>query len=242
MSDDTNVREQIAYYEREARKFDTSVWSLGRRDNRNHLVKINAISRAIGAAEGGRVLEVGTGTGLHARWLLENTPADYTGIDISVPMLRLAFERVKEDEKRFRAGIGDAHNLPFPDGGFDAAFCSGTLHHLSDPARGVRELVRVTKPGGRVAAMEPNWKFPSVLLVTALNKAERNCFRINGPRLAGWAVAAGLEDVKLYRMLYTPPVPDRWARTYDKMDRMLNRTPGLRYLSIMLLVTGRKRD
>ncbi len=73
MSDRTNVREQIEHYERMAAKFDRSVWSLGNRDNRNHLVKVRAIADALGASRGGHVLEVGTGTGLHARWLLENT-------------------------------------------------------------------------------------------------------------------------------------------------------------------------
>ena len=90
MKDPSNVREQIAHYERTAAKFDSSVWSLGNRDNRNHLVKVAAISRAIGASSGGLVLEVGTGTGLHGRWLLSNTPIRYVGVDASQAMLTLA--------------------------------------------------------------------------------------------------------------------------------------------------------
>jgi ubiquinone/menaquinone biosynthesis C-methylase UbiE len=236
----SNVREQIDYYSRQAARFDRSVWSLGKRENRNHEVKIRAIRRAVGAEPGDRVLEVGTGTGLHGRWLLDQTLVYYTGVDASPEMLGIAARRLDEHRGRFRLGIADAHRLPFPDGAFDAVFCSGTLHHLSDPARGLAEMVRVTKPGGRVAAMEPNWKFPSVLLVTALEKAERNAFKINGPRMAAWARAAGMQDVKLERLLYTPPAPARWARAYDRIDEAIGSVPVLKRLSIMLLVSGRR--
>ena len=240
MNDPSNVREQIAHYEKTAAKFDSSVWSLGNRDNRNHLVKVNAIADAIGASHGGLVLEVGTGTGLHGRWLLEHTPIRYVGVDASQPMLALAGRRLGEFGDRVSSlGIADAHRLPFADGAFDGAFCSGTLHHLSRPGRGVAEIVRVTKPGGRVAIMEPNWKFPSTLIVGASTPAERNVFKIAPKTLEAWGRAAGLVDLKLDRLLYTPPAPRSWAKGFDAVDRFIARVPGLRRLSIMLLLTGR---
>ena len=239
MSERTNVREQIAHYERMAARFDRSVWSLGKRDNRNHLVKVRAIARAIDAAEGGRVLEVGTGTGLHARWLLANTPVTVTGVDASEPMLAIAARRIEGYAGRAALGIADAHDLPFADDSFDAAFCSGTLHHLSRPGRGVAELARVTRPGGRVAAMEPNWKFPSTMLVGASTPAERNVFKISPPALEAWGHAAGLENVRLERLLYSPPAPRSWSRMWDSVDRAAARIPGVRRLSIMLLLSGR---
>jgi len=240
VTDPSNVREQIAHYSKTAAKFDTSVWSLGNRDNRNHLVKVNAIAGAIGAADGGLVLEVGTGTGLHGRWLLENTPVRYVGVDASEDMLRLAAKRMDTGADRVVAlGIADAHHLPFADGAFDAAFCSGTLHHLSRPGRGVAEIARVTKPGGRIAVMEPNWKFPSTLLVGASTPAERNVFKISPATLEAWGRAAGLERVRLDRLLYTPPAPRSMAKTWDRLDRGIAKIPGLRRMSIMLLLTGR---
>lgn len=239
MSERSNVREQIEHYKQMARKFDTSVWSLGNRDNRNHLVKVRAIAGALGVANGGHVLEVGTGTGLHARWLLENSPVRITALDASEPMLGIASQRLSGHAGRFALGIADAHDLPFADGTFDAAFCSGTLHHLSRPGRGIAELVRVTKPGGRVAAMEPNWKFPSTLLVGASTRAERNVFKISPASLEAWGRAAGLEDVRLERLLYTPPAPRSWGPAWDAVDRAVARVPGLRRWSIMLLLAGR---
>ena len=240
MTEPSNVREQIAHYERMAAKFDTSVWSLGNRDNRNHLVKVRAIAAAIGADGGGRILEVGTGTGLHGRWLLEHTPVRYAGIDVSQPMLELARKRLEPFGNRMLAlGIADAHRLPFADGGFDATFCSGTLHHLSAPGRGVAEIVRVTRPGGRVAIMEPNWKFPSTMIVGASTPAERNVFKISPASLEAWGRAAGLGELRLDRVLYSPPAPRGWSKMWDALDRGIARVPGLRRLSIMLLLTGR---
>lgn len=238
MTDRSNVREQIAHYSKQASRFERSVWSLGKRDNRNHLVKVRAIAHAIAANDGGRVLEVGTGTGLHAAWLLEHTPVSITAVDASGAMLGIAGRRLQPFAGRAALGIADANGLPFPDGAFDASFCSGTLHHLSTPGRGVAELARVTRPGGRVAAMEPNWKFPSVML-SGVIPAERNVFKINPAALEAWARAAGLVDVGVQRLLYTPPSPQSWTRAWDAVDRRLGRVPGIRRLSIMLLLTGR---
>lgn len=239
MKNRTNVRQQIEHYRRMAAAFDRSIWSLGNRDNRNHLVKVRAIADTLGASRGGHVLEVGTGTGLHARWLLDNTPVRMTALDASEPMLGIAAQRLELFGGRVALGIADAHELPFADASFDAAFCSGTLHHLSSPGRGIAELTRVTRPGGRVAAMEPNWKFPSTMLVGASTPAERNVFKISPASLEAWGRAAGLEDLRLERLLYTPPAPRSWSRTWDAVDRVVARVPGLRRWSIMLLLSGR---
>src|SRR4051794_25496271 len=155
----SNITEQIDFYERKARRFDRSITTLGSRENRNHTRKIEAIAEALGIAKvtTGDVLEVGTGTGLHARWILNNSQMAYVGIDASQPMVALARNRLAEWSDGARISIGDAQELPFADESFPVAFCSGTLHHVNRPDDGVAELVRVTQRGGRVAVMEPNW-------------------------------------------------------------------------------------
>src|SRR5205085_3409735 len=50
----------------------------------------------------------------------------------------------------------DAGGLPFPDATFDSAFCVAVLQHINDVPRAVRELARVTRPGGRIVAVEPD--------------------------------------------------------------------------------------
>jgi SAM-dependent methyltransferase len=46
--------------------------------------------------------------------------------------------------------VGDIHDLPIPDHSFDCVFCTGTLEHVRDPHRAIREIERVLKPGGLV--------------------------------------------------------------------------------------------
>jgi len=237
----SNVQKQIEFYERTARGFDRSIWSLGNRDNRNHHAKITAIARALDIDAVGSLLEVGTGTGLHALRLMEGSRVRYVGLDVSSAMLETARGRLHGFRDRVQLAVADGSRVPFPDGTFDAAFCAGTLHHMADPSRGLRELVRVVRPGGRVAAMEPNWKFPSVLAYTAMTRAEWNTFKISPARLEAWARASGLDEVRVRRLLYTPPRPRSWGKTWDAIDAGVARTPVLRRLSIVLLVSGRVR-
>jgi ubiquinone/menaquinone biosynthesis C-methylase UbiE len=237
---DRNLERQIGFYRRHASRFDRSITSLGSRENRNHFRKIAAITDALDLADQRIVLEVGTGTGLHARWLLERTDAAYVGLDASIEMLELARDRTAAWSDRARVVVGDAQLLPFEDEAFPAVFCSGTLHHVERPWDGVAELVRVVRRGGPVAVMEPNWKFPTVLAASVLSKIERNAFKINPARLRTWAEDAGLVDVEVRPLLYTPPRPRRFERAFDRIDARLERVPLLRALSVMLLLTGRR--
>ena len=50
--------------------------------------------------------------------------------------------------------VGEATDLPYPDKAFDACLAGTVLQHVPDPARVVSEMARVTRPGGRVAALE----------------------------------------------------------------------------------------
>ena len=237
---DGNLDRQIGFYKRHAGRFDRSITSLGSRENRNHFRKISAIAEALDVEAATEVLEVGTGTGLHARWLLENTRATYFGIDASVEMIALASERLGAWRDKVRISIGDARCLPFPDASFPAAFCSGTLHHLDRPWDGVAELARVVRPGGRVAIMEPNWKFPTVFLASAFSRIERNAFKISPHRLREWGHAAGLSEVVVRPVLYTPPKPRSLERLFDRIDRRLEAVPMLRAFSVMVLLSGRR--
>jgi SAM-dependent methyltransferase len=52
--------------------------------------------------------------------------------------------------------VGDAYELPFPDGSFDAAFAHAVFMHLGDPVRALREIRRVLRPGGVVGLRDPD--------------------------------------------------------------------------------------
>jgi len=72
--------------------------------------------------------------------------AQALGLDFSAATVKLAAARVPEVEFR----QGDAENLPFEDGEFDAAVCGFGIIHLPHPERGLRELRRVVRSGARV--------------------------------------------------------------------------------------------
>lgn len=90
------------------------------------------------------VLDVGCGTGLASRPLIENA-FRVTGVDVSASMLAKARDRFPS-----AAWVeGSAEALPFQPGTFDAAISAQALHHV-DRAKAVAELVRVVKPGGTI--------------------------------------------------------------------------------------------
>lgn len=98
----------------------------------------------------GRVLEVGVGTGLS---LGDYRPhLEIVGIDLSPEMLEKARERVDEDRLANVAGLHemDAGELAFPDATFDTTVAMYVMTVVPDPEKVMRELARVTKPGGEV--------------------------------------------------------------------------------------------
>ncbi len=104
---------------------------------------------------GGRVLDVACGTGDLSLAVAETTGARVFGTDFCRPMLEIA---ARKAEARQAAQIpfieGDALSLPFADGQFDAVSIAFGLRNLSSVAGGLEELLRVLKPGGRVAILE----------------------------------------------------------------------------------------
>jgi demethylmenaquinone methyltransferase/2-methoxy-6-polyprenyl-1,4-benzoquinol methylase len=112
-------------------------------------------ARAIELADlqpGDRILDVATGTGDLAAAAVEAVAPDgeVIGVDFSPEMLARAAAKVP----RARFEIADALALPFAADEFDAATVGFGARNFSDLERGVAEMVRVTKPGGRVVILE----------------------------------------------------------------------------------------
>ena len=108
--------------------------------------------RAVDLAQvgsGSRALDVATGTGDLAI-ALSRRGADVVGQDFSAGMLALA--RRKAPGLRFEQG--DALDLPYADGEFDAVTVGFGARNFADLGRGLAEMARVAKPGGRVVVLE----------------------------------------------------------------------------------------
>src|SRR5207248_2048694 len=104
----------------------------------------------------GRALDVATGTGDLALELAARVgpSGKVVGSDFSERMLALAREKAAGSGLPIRFETANALKLPYQDGSFDAATVGFGARNFSDLRRGLEEMVRVTRPGGRVVVLE----------------------------------------------------------------------------------------
>jgi SAM-dependent methyltransferase len=115
--------------------------------------------------EDGHVLDIGCGTGSLALALAERAPsAQVAGVDIALPYIAFARARPQSGDVNF--AVGDACRLPYADHRFAAALAQLSLNFVPDVAIAVREMRRVVRPGGGVAAAV--WDFRGGLVFQRL--------------------------------------------------------------------------
>lgn len=103
---------------------------------------------ALSVESGDRILDVACGTGVVARHARNRHPsATVVGLDPNLGMLTVAHERCPE--VTWTQGV--AEDIPFPDQSFDRVACQFGLMFFSDRDAAIREMLRVTKPGGKLA-------------------------------------------------------------------------------------------
>ncbi|MEM9781611.1 MAG: methyltransferase domain-containing protein [Pseudomonadota bacterium] len=117
-----------------------------------------AILHELSPSRGERVIEIGCGAGLLLREIaLATGPHGLAvGIDVSPDQVAAA-EAETEGVPGVKVMAGDAADPPFPDGVFDAAVAAHVLEYLYDPARALRAVRRVLKPGARLVVLATNW-------------------------------------------------------------------------------------
>lgn len=167
------------------------------------------ILRRLGAEPGRRLLDVGCGNGTDVLDLAGRVgpSGEAVGVDVN--------ERAIEEAQARSTGTGvpasfltaSAYALPFPDGHFDGVRSERMVQHLADPAGAIAELVRVTKPGGRVLVADPDhgmWapdlddREATRTVLTWWFDNIRNPWI--GRRLSGLLRAAGLAEVQVKPM------------------------------------------
>ena len=146
-----------AMFDRVAQRYDllNDVLSLGR-DRWWRKV----VAKAVGAQAGERVLDLAAGTGTSSV-TFTSTGATCVACDFSLGMLRAGVDRLGTQGARAHPGAGPVHfvagdalRLPLRDESFDAVTISFGLRNVSDPGAALAEMLRVTKPGGRLVICE----------------------------------------------------------------------------------------
>jgi phosphatidylethanolamine/phosphatidyl-N-methylethanolamine N-methyltransferase len=147
-------------------------------------------------AVGGRLLEIGVGTGLSFDDYDATT--EITGIDISVPMIARARERAASGRYPHVKGLAvmDAHDLRFEEASFDCVVGQFVITLVADPERVLSECARVVKPGGQIILVNHLYSEAGVAAAVERLLAARTRrlgLRPEFPfqRLANWAESHG---------------------------------------------------
>ena len=163
----------------------------------------------VAPAPGAHVLDVGCGPGALTTRLVERLGADVVhAVDPSPPFVEATRARLPEVDVRQAV----AEQLPFDDGGFDAALAQLVVHFMDDPVAGLREMGRVTRAGGVVASsvwdhsgdsgpLSVFWK--GVREVEPRNEGESSLPGTRPGHLADLFEAAGLQEVQTHVLTVT---------------------------------------
>lgn len=104
-----------------------------------------------------KIVDVATGTGDVAIEIAKRRPeVEVTGLDFVQRMLDIGLEKIirKNLQDRIKLINGDAMDLPFEDGSFDAATIAFGMRNIPDRRGAIKEMIRVVRPGGKVLVLE----------------------------------------------------------------------------------------
>ena len=189
--------------------FDVSADAYDRFMGRYSATLSGQLATLAGVAAGQRVVDVGCGSGMLTAELVARLGA---GAVAAIDPAELFVAAVTERNPGVDVRQGAAEDLPFADGEFDGALAQLVIHFMADPVAGLREMARVTRPGGVVA--DSGWDLaggrapftPFWRAAVALAPGARDA-------LATLFAAAGLGDVdhaELHATVEHPTFADWW--------------------------------
>lgn len=209
-----------------------------------------AVLRNVG---GKRVLEIGCGEGETALMLLHRG-ATVFGIDIGENYVNTAKGRVAQEgpfAQTCELRVMDAHKLEYSDDSFDLVVGRGVLHHL-DLERALAEIQRVLVPGGQACFIEPLANNPLLKLFRKFTPKARTVDErpLDGKDLNLIARKFSTSH-EFYGLISAPlavatsiclrPWPNNFIlRVADKMERAINRIPGLQSWNQYVLIRAEK--
>ncbi|RZS90062.1 methyltransferase family protein [Motilibacter rhizosphaerae] len=177
------------------------------------------------------VLDIGSGPGTITADLAERVPqGSVTALEISEEAMALTRAEVeRRGLPNVSYAVGDVHALDFPDATFCVVHAHQVLQHVADPVQALREMRRVTKPGGFIAVRDGDYAgftwYPELPELDRWLELYQRAARANGGepdagrRLLAWAHAAGLEDVTAGGSSWcyaTPEDRDFWGGMWEK--------------------------
>ena len=197
---------------------------------------------------GTRILDVGCGTGTAEVQLgrLRLSQVDLFGVDLIPDRVRAAREAARGTNTRAAFAASDACRLPFTDGAFDSTFCVAVLQHVREIDEALAEFARVTRPGGRILAVEPD---NSARYWYSSAESGRRAFEVGarffgavamargdvtdpaiGPKLPALFARRGIEPLSVTLFPVSTarlgaPEPAVWASRRESVQQAVDRSP-----------------
>ncbi len=184
----------------------------------------------------GAVLDVGCGEGQFLEYLFLPRGYRLFGLDLSEGNVAACRARLPDAH----VTQGDAEQLPYAADQFDVVFVNGVFHHVKQDLGMAAELVRVARPGGWLAIIEPNRRNPLYAAVALAQRHERGLLRFDARRLFAF-LAPRLEQAQLVPFSHFDfpfyGFPPAWLEpAVDRLQRGRPRTG----LHTHFLLVGRK--
>jgi SAM-dependent methyltransferase len=201
------------------------------------------------------VLEIGCGPGTITADLAERVaPGTVLAIDQVADVLDVAHAEVqRRNLSNVSFAIADVHKLDLPDGTFEVVHAHQVLQHVADPVGALREMRRVCRPGGVVAARDADYAgfiwFPRLPALDLWLDLYQQAARANGGepdagrRLLSWALEAGFDDVMPTGSLWcyaTAATREWWGGMWA--DRILHSAVARDLLNFGLATTGQLEE
>jgi SAM-dependent methyltransferase len=193
---------------------------------------------------GNRILHVGCGTGIGEVSIarLQISQLKLFGIDIDWEKASAARKKTASHNQRAGFASGDAGRLPFKDKVFDSTYCVAVLQHVRDVDAAVGDFARITTPGGRIVAVEPDngeryfysstpsgRRLEELAAVMFSKFAAEHSDRTDpstGPKLPSMFAGHGIEllDVRLFPVSHTQlgmPPDDVWRQRRARAEQVV---------------------